>query len=181
MSNLEGASRAALRSSALKAEAARPQRSAAPLDSPATTLFVLPSQPFAANWDAFMAFHAEASEAAAAISGAAAKKHLSCSCLPRASAERLYCLLHPADRTQLVPFHPCALYGDDERDAAEFATRAPLPIVHLLREADVRRAETEWDGGDIVSANADRLRGEGVGALAGALAAFQRIAGVDPS
>ncbi len=98
-----------------------------------------------------MAFHTEASKAAAAIT----------------------------DRTQLVPFHPCAVYGEDERDAAEYATRAPLPIVHLLREADVRRAEAEWEGGDIVSANADRLRGQGAGALAGALASFRRLAGLN--
>jgi hypothetical protein len=42
-----------------------------------------------------------------------------------------------------------------------------------------RRAEAEWEGGDIPSANADRLRGEGAGSLAGALARFRRIAGLD--
>ena len=39
-----------------------------------------------------------------------------------------------------MPFHPAAQYGDDARDAAEYATRAPLPIIHLLRDADVRCA-----------------------------------------
>jgi hypothetical protein len=41
-----------------------------------------------------------------------------------------------------------------------------------------RRVEAEWEGGDIPSANAERLRGEGAGALAGALAAFRRLAGL---
>jgi hypothetical protein len=60
--------------------------------------------------------------------------------------------------------------------------------MHALRccSADVtcvwircrRRVEAEWEGGDIPSANAERLRGEGAGALAGALAAFRRLAGL---
>jgi hypothetical protein len=70
---------------------------------------VLP-QAFAADWDDFMAILADAQRLAAATS---------------------------KQRTQLVPFHPRAQYGEDGRDAAEYATRAPLPIIHLLRDADV--------------------------------------------
>ena len=80
-----------------------------------------------------------------------------------------------AEAVQLVPFHPDAVYTEDERDAAEFVTRSPLPIIHLLRCADIRRAEADWEGGDIASANADRLRGAGGGALAGMLARFRRM------
>ena len=104
---------------------------------------------YAAGWDDFMALHERAEQAAAS----------------------------PA--VQLVPFHPEAEYSETERDAAEYATRSPLPVIHLLRWADVRRAEAEWEGGDISSANEDRLRGMGVGALAGLLARFKRMAGAD--
>ena len=96
-----------------------------------------------------------------------------------------------------MPFHPQALYGDLDDDPAEYATRSPVPIIHLLRQSDVRRgertaashaaadaaphrrAELEWEGGDIPSANAERLRGVGAGALAGALAGFKRLAGLN--
>ena len=100
---------------------------------------------YAAGWDDFMALHQRAEEAA------------------------------DAPAVQLVPFHPDAVYSDSERDAADYATRSPLPVIHLLRWADVRRAEAEWQGGDISSANEDRLRGMGVGALAGLLARFRRM------
>jgi hypothetical protein len=76
---------------------------------------------------------------------------------------------------QLVPFHPEALYSETERDAAEYATRSPLPVIHLLRCSDIRRAEAEWEGADIPSTNADRLRGMGAATLAGTLARFRRM------
>ncbi len=99
----------------------------------------------ASDWDAFMALHERAEQTSS------------------------------SQAVQLVPFHPDAAYSDAERDAAEFATRSPVPIIHLLRWSDVHRAEAEWEGGDIVSENADRLRGQGVGALAGLLASFRRM------
>ena len=87
----------------------------------------------------------------------------------------------PTEAIQLVPFHPEALYSETERDAAEYATRSPLPVIHLLRCSDIRRAEAEWEGGDIPSANADRLRGMGAAALAGMLARFRRMMTSDGS
>ena len=81
------------------------------------------------------------------------------------------------DAIQLVPFHPEALYSETERDAAEYATRSPLPIIHLLRCSDIKRAEAEWEGGDVTSANEDRLRGVGAAALAGMLARIRRMMG----
>lgn len=139
----------------------------APLDAPATTLFALPGA-LAADWHDYMALHERAEREGRSVSGAPQLRasHL----LRRASADPSCA----AEAVQLVPFHPDALYSETERDAAEFATRSPLPIIHLLRYADIRRAEAEWEGGDIASANADRLRGLGVAALAGMLGRFRR-------
>ena len=48
----------------------------------------------------------------------------------------------------------------------------------LTRATRGSRAEADWEGGDIPSANADRLRGVGAGALAGMLAGFRQLAGL---
>jgi len=75
-----------------------------------------------------------------------------------------------------VPFHPEAVFSDAPgADAADYATRSPFPMLHLLRDQDVSRAETSWQGAHIPSANADRLRGAGVGMLAGMLARFRAM------
>ena len=57
-------------------------------------------------------------------------------------------------RIQLLAFHPDASFGDDEgeEDAAEWAgdpadwsMRSPMPMLHLLRDADVVAAEASWE------------------------------------
>lgn len=73
---------------------------------------------------------------------------------------------------QVVHFHPHARWGaSDSRDAADYSTRSPVPMLHLLRDNDVVQAEAEWvriHGGseelapDIQETNAAMLRGIGV-------------------
>ena len=67
---------------------------------------------------------------------------------------------------QVVPFHPDAAFSDSERDAADFATRSPLPMLHLLRDSDVETAEARWVAAHpeplfIQERNAAYLRGLG--------------------
>ena len=90
---------------------------------------------------------------------------------------------------QILPFHPLATYGaagDDEDeddgdedededeedeaqeaaqlDAFDFSTRSPVPMLHLLRQADVDAGEEQWfsQGGlPIQERNAAYLRGIG--------------------
>ena len=86
-----------------------------------------------------------------------------------------------AANVQVVPVHPEALYDGDpdstqHADAAEYATRSPVPMLHLLRTSDVERAEREWEGPDICDSNASRLRGLGTNGLDGMLARFRRMA-----
>jgi hypothetical protein len=92
---------------------------------------------------------------------------------------------------QVVPFHPEALFDDDDDegrddeatrrdsppvDAAQYVTRSPVPLLHLLRTSDVDKAERAWTGPSIQESNADRLRGMGVAAVSGLLTRFQRMA-----
>jgi len=65
---------------------------------------------------------------------------------------------------QCVPFHPEASYGEGAE--ADWATRAPVPAVHLLRDCDVEAAELQWeaaglDPADIHRDNVKRLRATG--------------------
>lgn len=73
---------------------------------------------------------------------------------------------------QVVLFHPHAAWGDGDeslRDAADFSTRSPVPMLHLLRDSDVVGAEAAWvrqhadaaEVPDIQQANAAWLRGIG--------------------
>jgi len=72
---------------------------------------------------------------------------------------------------QVVFFHPRASWGDAaESDAAQYTTRSPVPMLHLLRSRDIERAEDAWvaqhehaRGGipDIQAVNAAYLRGIG--------------------
>jgi hypothetical protein len=94
---------------------------------------------------------------------------------------------------QVVPFHPEALFDDDDDegrddeatrrdsppvDAAQYVTRSPVPLLHLLRTSDVDKAERAWTGPSIQESNADRLRGMGVAAVSGLLTRFRRMATV---
>uniref|UniRef100_A0A7S2AY05 Uncharacterized protein n=1 Tax=Octactis speculum TaxID=3111310 RepID=A0A7S2AY05_9STRA len=45
---------------------------------------------------------------------------------------------------QVLPFHPDATFTDVQSDAADFSSRSPVPMLHLLRDADVEMAEYEW-------------------------------------
>lgn len=48
---------------------------------------------------------------------------------------------------QVASFHPHYQFADSEADdPANLSNRAPLPILHLLREASVERALNAWDG-----------------------------------
>ena len=122
-----------------------PRRADVPLDEPATTLFVLTDAMFA-DFDDFMG----AFEAATEITAQASKN------------------------LQLIPFHPLATYSEvPGDDAADFASRSPHPLFHLLRESDVRAAEAAWGrrgGRNIQESNEAMLRGLGHAAMADLLA-----------
>ena len=75
---------------------------------------------------------------------------------------------------QCVPFHPEASYGEGAE--ADWATRAPVPAVHLLRDCDVEAAELQWeaaglDPADIHRDNVKRLRAVGASRAAAAVRA----------
>ena len=80
----------------------------------------------------------------------------------------------------MVPFHPEAVYKA-EGDAGNFSTRAPYPVLHLLRESDVEAAEASMYSGpqegwpNIQEANEAMLRGMGVGRLTRMLAALREV------
>jgi hypothetical protein len=90
---------------------------AAPPQEPATTLIVLPNESFG-QFDSLMRLQQHAQDVADEDEGAA--------------------------RVQVLPFHPDAAYSDAAHDPAHVSTRSPLPILHLLREADVDAAEEGW-------------------------------------
>ena len=78
---------------------------------------------------------------------------------------------------QVLAFHPHAAYGDVEHDAADFATRSPVPMLHLLRDSDVVAAEELWaeqhaptPAPGIQEQNAAFLRGLGYNSVAQAAA-----------
>ena len=64
---------------------------------------------------------------------------------------------------QVVGFHPDAVYeGADPDDPANATARAPVPVLHLLREAEVAAAVASHpDPASISIANAARLRAQG--------------------
>ena len=112
---------------------------AVPPERDATTLLLLPGDPFVA-FDALMEYLPSAQELADVASA-------------------------PAP-VQVVPFHPDAAFSDSARDAADFATRSPLPMLHLLRDSDVKTAEARWVAAHpeplyIQERNAAYLRGLG--------------------
>ena len=81
--------------------------------------------------------------------------------------EPLQALADDPDRydIQVVPFHPSAEYGLPH-PAEEYAGRAPVACVHLLRNGDVEEAQQRWAAEglstDTISAeNAARLRAMG--------------------
>jgi hypothetical protein len=79
----------------------------------------------------------------------------------------------PVENIQVVPFHPAAVYSEND-DPADFSARSPHPTLHLLRNSDVERAEAGWRGADIKEANAAQLRGIGAGRLARWMSDLQR-------
>mmetsp|Transcript_74388 Transcript_74388/g.206529 ORF Transcript_74388/g.206529 Transcript_74388/m.206529 type:complete len:274 (-) Transcript_74388:71-892(-) len=76
---------------------------------------------------------------------------------------------------QLVLFHPQAVhstYAEGPPDAADYSIRAPHPMVHLLREADVMRgvAADPKAAAQIPTRNKARLRAQGLDVCASRLA-----------
>lgn len=63
---------------------------------------------------------------------------------------------------QAVGFHPLAVFEDaDPDDPANYAARAPMPVVHLLREDEVARAIADHPDPEGISAtNARNLRSQ---------------------
>lgn len=110
-----------------------------PPAQPATTLLLLPGQRFV-EFEDFMEFLSSAREIAEEASALAP--------------------------IQTVPFHPEACYSDADFDPADFSTRSPVPMLHLLRDSDVKVAEDEWKKSHpepmlIQERNAAYLRGLG--------------------
>lgn len=104
----------------------------------ATTLVLLPGDEFA-SFEALMELQPDVQDLADELGGAS---------------------------VQVLPFHPHATYAeeDDLEDAFDFSTRSPVPMLHLLREADVHAAEDSWlarGGSPIQERNAAYLRGMG--------------------
>jgi hypothetical protein len=64
---------------------------------------------------------------------------------------------------QLASFHPDYCFaGSPASDPANFTNRAPYPVLHLLREADVSRVMKDAvDADDIVARNIDFARRKG--------------------
>ncbi|KAG8469582.1 hypothetical protein KFE25_006037 [Diacronema lutheri] len=75
---------------------------------------------------------------------------------------------------QVVQFHPHARWGA-LKEAADYSTRSPVPMLHLLRDSDVVQAERDWvrahgseeRAPDIQQTNAAMLRGMGLDAAHG--------------
>ena len=138
-----------------------------------------------------MALHAAASDAAGAVSGAwrelryihndivsspVASPQTQCSwcrftrprCTATTSATRA-----STPRARRCPSSTCC----GKRMFGALAAQQ-RQLTRLTRAARGSRAEADWEGGDIPSANADRLRGVGAGALAGMLSGFRQLAGL---
>jgi len=67
---------------------------------------------------------------------------------------------------QIVPFHPEADFSDIDNDPACFVARSPVPLLHLLRQSDVERAEEvlltlNKHPGDVAEENTARMHGLG--------------------
>eukprot|EP00466_Bigelowiella_natans_P003086 jgi/Bigna1/70793/fgenesh1_pg.13_\ len=104
------------------------------LTTKATTLLILPGrQPFTRSFSAFLS-----------------------SLLPQASTAAFEAT---GGAIQVVPFHPNATYAEED-DAYDFSTRSPYPTLHLLRESDLRAAETELQSrfGDVDNFKARNAR-----------------------
>eukprot|EP00316_Scyphosphaera_apsteinii_P017539 CAMPEP_0119318930 /NCGR_PEP_ID=MMETSP1333-20130426/48027_1 /TAXON_ID=418940 /ORGANISM="Scyphosphaera apsteinii, Strain RCC1455" /LENGTH=200 /DNA_ID=CAMNT_0007325243 /DNA_START=358 /DNA_END=960 /DNA_ORIENTATION=- len=73
----------------------------------------------------------------------------------------------PSQLIQVLPFHPEASYSEQGRDASDFSTRSPFPMLHLLRDSDIVEAERTWaeryagEPPSIQERNAAYLRGLG--------------------
>ena len=83
---------------------------------------------------------------------------------------------------QVLPFHPQATYAEEDElhDAFDFTTRSPVPMLHLLREADVHAAEDSWHargGSPIQERNAAYMRGLGYDTAAAIRAAAIEASG----
>ena len=78
---------------------------------------------------------------------------------------------------QLASFHPEYQFaGEPSQAASHFSNRAPLPVIHLLREDMLERALASWpDPERIPEANVERLNSIGRAALAAQLAAWQAL------
>eukprot|EP00908_Phaeocystis_cordata_P013403 Transcript_24463.p1 GENE.Transcript_24463~~Transcript_24463.p1 ORF type:complete len:254 (+),score=99.83 Transcript_24463:46-762(+) len=128
-------------------------------DEPATTLILLPGDEFFAEFAALMELQPAVQDLAEPMG------------------------------IQILPFHPLASYDDEyeeeeeeeveeeeeeeghglpsehaARDASDFSGRSPVPMLHLLREADVYASEDDWfsrGGVPIQQRNAAYLRGLG--------------------
>lgn len=68
---------------------------------------------------------------------------------------------------QLVGFHPEFMFaGSDAEDAGNYVNRSPFPMIHLIRRADLDRAESTYPGIDKVPYNNEiKLKGMGVEAV----------------
>ena len=120
-------------------------------DEPATTLILLPGDEFFSDFAALMELQPAVQDLAEPMG------------------------------IQILPFHPLASYDDEyeqeeeeeghglpsehaARDASDFSGRSPVPMLHLLREADVYASEDDWfsrGGVPIQQRNAAYLRGLG--------------------
>ena len=144
-----------------------------PREVQATTLVAL-LHPMYRSFDAYMDVHSQAEALGQELTRAS--RGLCCDDPRRCHSHTSF-----AANVQVVPFHPEAMYESDHDskhpgDAAEYATRSPVPMLHLLRTSDVERAERGWEGPDICDTNAGRLRGLGMARVDGMLARFRRMA-----
>jgi uncharacterized protein len=74
---------------------------------------------------------------------------------------------------QLASFHPEYCFADSlATDPANYTNRAPYPILHLLREADVSQAVDSGDSAAIVARNIDFAQRKGSAFFVELLAAF---------
>jgi uncharacterized protein len=69
-----------------------------------------------------------------------------------------------AGQLQIASFHPSYRYaGNTAKDLANYVTRSPYPMLHLLREASVDRAVAVFpDAARIVEKNIETLRTLGI-------------------
>lgn len=86
--------------------------------------------------------------------------------------EALLCNMGFEGEVQLASFHPDYLFADeDPDDASHYSNRAPLPVLHLIREDDVSHAMATCSDPDaIYLRNIETLRALGCAALAEQLA-----------